>query len=385
LPGGSLFAATYDRAYMQLADRGGASNIVGDRWADVCAAAIARDGVDLRTGLDGNVAQTSFRLDDIPQIARLASSRKLQNPDFLLIDSTSPPGVMWAADAKFSVDTARSKQVSAVVTEALLGLGPVVLSQLPALGPGLNIRDGVFLCPDYSLTHRLLRERRGPRRATVHADEVRFIPVTPREFLAPLGHESLQSYLASLDDLPFDPESSLMLAVYYFRLARAAVGCWQDQTAPLLTWHDAPQVDEQAVEAEAHRQATMRTSAWGLLQRWNDAANIVREQRAAVDRATSLPIYGKQVREDTLAAAAAAGVEPPSSGRVRRAIGSWFRGRIRSEFGPILPPVDDFEPLLRQLSAFSRSLIPELEQVTKRTIAELVADSAPLAPEAVEA
>src|SRR3712207_5970796 len=38
LPGGDLIAAVLDREVMGLADRGGASNLVGERWANVCAA-----------------------------------------------------------------------------------------------------------------------------------------------------------------------------------------------------------------------------------------------------------------------------------------------------------------------------------------------------------
>ena len=38
LPGGDLVSALFDREVMGFADRGGASNLVGDRWADIAAA-----------------------------------------------------------------------------------------------------------------------------------------------------------------------------------------------------------------------------------------------------------------------------------------------------------------------------------------------------------
>ncbi len=38
LPGGDIFAALFDRDVMTFADRGGASNLIGDRWADLAAA-----------------------------------------------------------------------------------------------------------------------------------------------------------------------------------------------------------------------------------------------------------------------------------------------------------------------------------------------------------
>jgi hypothetical protein len=241
LPGGTLLASVYDRTFMQLSDRGGASNAIGDRWAELCAEAMrseAPHGASMRTGADGMVATTTVRLDDIAAIARTASANKLQNPDFLMVAEADQGQVIWSADAKFSVDTARSKQVSSEVVDALLHLGETVRGLVPGLDPEPTIRDGVFLCPDYVLTHRLLRERRGPRRATVRNDEVRFVPVTSSQFLAPLGQGGLRAFFAELDAFPIDTGRSLMLSLYYFRLARAALGCWQDQTAPLLAFRD---------------------------------------------------------------------------------------------------------------------------------------------------
>ena len=242
LPGGSLIASVYDRAFMQLADRGGASNAVGDRWADLCAEALRSDEANLenlRESAHGLVADFSVRLDDIPEISRTASKHKLQNPDFLIVGDDSGRQVLWAADAKFSVDTARSKQVSGDVVEALLGLGATVRSLLPPLSAELKIDNGVFLCPDYALTHRLLRDRRGPRRATVRQSEVRFVPVSAGQFLGPMGHQGLREFCARLDGFPIDSSQSLMLALYYYRLARAAAGCWMDQTGPLLAFREA--------------------------------------------------------------------------------------------------------------------------------------------------
>ncbi|MDQ3653658.1 MAG: hypothetical protein M3457_01080 [Chloroflexota bacterium] len=385
-PGGTLLASVYDRVFMQLSDRGGASNLVGDRWANLCAEALRghrQPHSDLWRSEEGAVADVSVRLDDIPEIAHTASRHKLQNPDFLMLGDVSENRVLWAADAKFSVDTARSKQVSGDVVRALLELGETVRRLVPGLDPDVVIHDGVFLCPDYALTHRLLRDRRGPRRTTVRHHEVRLIDVTSNHFLQPLGQEGLRQFFAELDALPIDPGRSLMLGLYYFRLARGALGCWQDQTAPLLTYRDAPLLDEAAIEDEARALTTRRTSAWGLVQRWNDVADEVRRQRTAVDHVTSLPINGKQLREQVLLAAAVAAVTPPSGTRVRRAIGSWYRSRIREQFGPIHPPVRNFGALLEELGAYSRSLYPEVAQVTKRVIDEMVAEATSVSREPI--
>lgn len=385
LPGGSLLASVYDRTFTQLSDRGGASNAIGDRWASICAEAL--DAPDPRAGelwtaKDGVVAGSIIRLDDIPEIARTASRHKLQNPDFLMLGNDSGGQELWAADAKFSVDTARSKQVSGDVVQALLDLGETVRRLVPGLDPDVSIQDGVFLCPDYALTHRLLRDRRGPRRATIKQAEVRLVSISSNRFFTPLGQAGLRGFFAELDALPMDPDRSLMLGLYYYRLAKAALGCWQDQTAPLLPFRDAIAIDEEAVEQEARTLATMRTSSWGLVQRWNDIAESVRRQRLAVDHAASLPINGRLLRDQIERAAAAAAVTPPSGTRVRRAIGSWFRSRIREQFGPIHPPVDHFDTLIEELGLYSRSLQPEVTAVTRRVIHELVAESTPLRQEA---
>jgi hypothetical protein len=385
LPGGSFFAAIHDRTFMQLSDRGGASNAIGDRWAALCSQALSAGQRSLLALDDPPVtADIAVRLDDVPEIARTASRNQLQNPDFLLIGSCQTGQVLWAADAKFSVDTAKSKQVSRQVVEALLEMGDTVSSLLPRLQPDLDVHDGVFLCPDYPLTHRLLQDRRGPRRATVREDEVRYVPVTSVEFLEPMGQLGLRTFLAGLDAFPFEPEARLLVGLYYYRLARAAVGCWRDQIAPLLSYRDTIEIDEDAVEAEGRRLATVRSSAWGLLLRWNDLADEVRQQRSAIDHVTSVPINGRQLRDRILERSEVAGIVPPSGTRVRRALGSWFRGQIRAEFGPITPPVDDFGLLLDALGRFSRTLTRATEERLERIIDEMVASSPPLAdvPEA---
>ena len=373
LPGGTLFASTYDRTYMQLADRGRASNMVGDRWADLCAEMLAETLApcgNLRALDTELVAERVIRLDDVPEVARRASQAKLQNPDFLLVSADGQ--TMWAADAKFSVDTARSKQVSADATTALIALGvPTLDRELAGVVPE-SIRDGVFLSPDYSLTHRLLRDRRGPRRTTIKEYEVRLFAVTPSRFLETLGLDQLQSFLAAIDDLPMERGESLMFALYIYRLARAAVGCRVDQVRPLLALNDSPVVTDDDLVEQAERLSTVRSSAWGLVQRWNAEADTVRQQRLQVDQAIGPRINGRELRERVDRAAAAGGVKSPSANIVRRKLGHWFRDRVRQEFGPIDPPVVDIDSVCQALSRFAAGLYPELEREEHRLLNELL-------------
>src|SRR5688572_14107461 len=126
LPGGDIFAALFDRDVMTFADRGGASNLIGDRWADLAAAHAEgwSGGLGWIELADGETAPIDHvdRLDATPRIAAEASRHGLQNPDLLLVGGDEHGQVIQAADAKFSIETARSKQVSPEVVLALLGL-----------------------------------------------------------------------------------------------------------------------------------------------------------------------------------------------------------------------------------------------------------------------
>ena len=380
-PGGSIINAVYDRTLMRVSDRGGASGIIGERWADLCAVAL-RGLADALMTLDPDsppiACDSVVRLDDVPEIARVASRAHLQNPDFLLLTHDADQQTIQAADAKFSIETAKSRQVSADIVGALLDLGQTLRNEIADLREDAVISDGVFLCPDYSLTRHLLRGRRGLRPIAISNREICLLPVSVREFMQPIGHERLIDILAARDELEFDYRPSLLLTLYYFRLARAAVGFRIDQTGPLLGSQDVPEVDLADVEAEAERIGRHASGAWNLILRWNGIAEEVRRQRSSVDQATSFPIPGKILRQRIERQAVAAGVEPPSTTRVRRMAGAWMRAHIREAFGPIDPPIDDIDVLIRQLRAFSRSLTPDVIAYTDGVIREMVARQPPI-------
>src|SRR5215211_5637558 len=251
LPGGDLVSALFDREVMGLADRGGASNLIGDRWADIAAAHVTTlIGAELRLHANDQEPLRIVRverLDATPAVAAAASKRGLQNPDLLLIGQRGDQQAIQAADAKFSVETARSKQVSSEVVLGLLELRDHVPGILSGVGDGIRIESGVFLCPDYPLTHLMLRHRRGIVRTTVHREEVVLVPAAADRFWDGVQGAELIAPLAATDNLPVPPDQDLMAGVYYFRLARAAVGFWLDTTKPLLLHNDLVAVDIDAV------------------------------------------------------------------------------------------------------------------------------------------
>lgn len=373
LPGGTLVRAVFDRFLMQVSDRGGASGLIGGRWADFCDNALAeRIGQSLPTRVPSVpefVVERVVRLDDIPAIAARASSHKLQNPDFLIIGQHGELSIVQAADAKFSVETARAKQVSSEVVAALGQLGPLVTGLLDLDLDTAVLVPGVFLCPDHNLTHLMLQQRVGVVRTTVDRSELLLLPVEPKQFVAGLEGVEIIPMIAAKDRLPVTPADSLLATVYYFRIVRACICSWLDETGPLLRYNDARVVDEAAVAALASTLLRDATSAYNLVRRWQDRARAIQAQRQAVDAATAVSLSSKELREMVAAAGASTG-EPPSINRVRRRLASWHRSRLREAFGPLHPPLPDFERTLAELAEASRALQAETRSQAFRIIGE---------------
>jgi hypothetical protein len=382
LPGGDLVAAVLDREVMALADRGGASNLVGDRWADLCAdQALAWPGQE-RPVPDGHPeglrVERVLRLDATPAVAAAASKRGLQNPDLLLLGSRAGGPALQAADAKFSVETARAKQVSPAVVDGLLGLRDLLPDLLGDLGAGTAapaLVPGVFLCPDYALTHLMLQHRHGILRTTARPEEVVLLPAPPGVFFRPLEGAAVMAPLAAVDELPVRLGESLLASLYYFRLARAAVGCWLDATKPLLLFEDRLVVDEAAVRDEAAARAIGAPSAIALVQRWHADVQTVRAARAAVDQAAAPPLLGRELRALVQKLAEERGADPPSINQVRRRVGTWYRAQLRARVGPLPPPIPDLPRTLSELARIGTELAPRVEAEAVRVVRELMVDA----------
>jgi hypothetical protein len=384
LPGGDLVSALFDREVMGLADRGGASNLIGDRWADMAARHVATwIGTERRLHGDDQDPLRIVRVDRLdatPAVAAAASKRGLQNPDLLLIGQRGDQQAVQAADAKFSVETARSKQVSPEVVLGLMELRNHVPGILAGVSERVRIESGVFLCPDYPLTHLMLRHRRGIVRTTVRREEVVLVPAVPDQFWDGVPGAELIPPLAATDNLAAQPHENLMAGVYYFRLARAAVGFWLDATKPLLLHNDMVIVDIDAVRDETVRRSREAVSAIELIHRWDADVQTIRNQRAAIDQVAGLPIPGRDLRPMAARIALAVGADPPSANQVRRRLGSWYRGVLRDRFGPIPPPVADLPSILRQLADAGRDLGPQAERELERIVLELVEANSSGAP-----
>lgn len=375
LPGGDLIAAVLNRQLMAYADRGGSSGLVGQRWSDHCDIEVQGwvGGLSDVPGGQGSpiVIDRIARLDAVPAIAHTASKRGLQNPDFIIIGTQDGRPAMQAADAKFSVETARSRQVSVEVLSALLEIADVLAPATGAIDPETAIEPGFFLSPDYSLTHYMMRRRHGIMRVSVREDEVEQLAIDAAAFFAPLPGAALMPILAEVDDLPVAPDESLLAGLYYFRIVRAVIGFWIDSVKPLLMMGDKIEIDFAAVEAEAMRRVGGAYSAYQLMLDWDVDVERTRANRAAVDQVTNLPILNRDLRELIAKVALDLGIEAPSMNQVRRRLGSWFRGELRDRVGPLNPPVDNLPSALRDLAAIGAELAPRLPKETERIVLEL--------------
>ncbi len=385
VPGGSLLAALLNRELMGLADRGGASGIVGERWADI-AAAHASEFVERDAPIPGttetHTIERVVRLDDDPRIARRASKQGLQNPDLLFFGIVDGRPTIQAVDAKFSIETARAKQVSVEMLEGLLTLGAFLDEVVGGIDPSAQLLPGLFISPESPVTRYVIRRGRGITKLTVDPGEVLLMDISSAEMFGAGEEVPLMQRLFAVDDHPADPLESVLSGLYYFRLARAAIAAWIDLKRPLLAFNDAVEPEIAAVEREIAARAPRSRSAWKLITAWIDEADAVNRQRAAIDRVAGLPIANRDLREWIEGEAKALSVVPPSMNQVRRRLGAWHRAELREHFGPIEPPRSDLGDILLQLGEFSRGLTPQLRPRTAQIVASLA--SSPSAEEADE-
>lgn len=321
-----------------------------------------------------------------PKLRLSRRNADLQNPDIVIVGERNNNSVLQAADAKFWWRRPRSKQVSCEVVEALLSLGPLVLSLTGDLTPEIEYVPGVFLSPDYPLTHLMLAGRPGITRATVKPDEVIFVPVNPAHFFEPLSGYRVMHVLSDVDDLPVSISESLLAGLYYFRLTRAAVGSWQDAVKPLLAMNDKVTIDEDRILGEACRRAVDARSAFQLILDWDIDVELIRARRAAVEQVASLPVMTKNLWNAVAIATKGKVEEGPSINQVRRRLASWFRGELRAVVGPIMPDDGGFEVKLGEVGEVGAEIARHISERTTAVIHQLMqekAETADVTPEAI--
>ncbi|MDQ3044235.1 MAG: hypothetical protein M3R06_03655 [Chloroflexota bacterium] len=323
--------------------------------------------------------ERAARLDDMPGVASAAARRALQNPDFLFFGRLNGDPVIQAADAKFSVETARAKQVSPEVVSGILELGPVLSELTGMIDAKTTAVNGVFLCPDFALTQIMLLRRKGIVRATVNSGQVVLVPVSASQFFQDIEGASLISPLREVDALLGVSADDLMVALYYFRLGRAAIGAWLDANNPLLSDGPRIQVDESKVHAEMERRIQRAPSAYALILDWQLEVQPVRDQRASIAQATAAPIVSQHLRDMVGAAATKAGRNPPPINTIRRQLSSWYHTKMLERVGAIGPPVRDMGWLLRRITRARADLLPELQRETIRAVGEAMRRQIPSA------
>jgi len=338
---GSLVRSLFHRPLMILADRGGASGTVGERWGHHCARYL--DGLEgsqlsLPNGRSGSVARV-VRLDTIPAINRFASRHSLSNPDFLIELDTEEGRVLAAADAKFSIETARSKQVSAEIVLALIETEGSPIA--PVVDLAVPLADGLFLTPNFQLTHEVMSGRFGIGRLNIRRPQVHLVPATSEDLF---DHEPTRTYIdafAAIDGYRDAWRGDLMLGLYGLRCGASAVGCWRDEVRPLLGTVEDDAATPGRVLADIEARSRGSRTGWELLQAWDAEADSIRAQRVAVGRAAQLPMPARDLRTLVERAATRLGVGEPSLNYVRRQLSTLTRERLEVQFGVLNPPLDD--------------------------------------------
>ena len=373
LPGGSLIRALLDRRLMGLADVGGSSGAIGSRWSDIVS-----DHMDTLIGTEvgipgdhAHVVEQVIRLDSLPHVAYAASKRSLQNPDFVLLGRRNGELTLQAADAKFSIETARSKQVSVEMLSALAEVGPAYTDLLRDWHPDGTIVPGLFFTPQSAMTAYVLSGGRGITRATVKPAEVILLESSAAELTAKIPGDRARIRMAELDGLRDQAERELLLGLYYVRLSSAAGASWYDMHRPLFGPNTTSGPDFLAVDEEIVQRANESRSAYELVCRWALDAEQVRADRSAVNQASALPLPNRELREWVAVDAETFGVEAPSLNRVRKALQRWVHDQVLDEIGPIKPGEGNLDRQIGQIREVVARIAPYARTETASIVQRL--------------
>lgn len=352
---------------------GGSSGLIGTRWSDIVS-----DHVDSLIGVEvaipgggSHLIEQVIRLDALPHVAHAASKRSLQNPDFVLLGRSDGDLTMQAADAKFSIETARSKQVSVDMLTALAEVGSEYTDLLGPWHEEGVIVPGLFFAPQSALSSYVLSGGRGITRATVKPDEIVLLEASGSELTAPIPGDAARHHLAALDQLEPRLGDEILLGLYYTRLSSAAGASWFDMHRPLFGPPSIPGPDFDAVDREIVARIPGNRSAYELITRWAMDAEDVRADRGAINHAAGLPLPNRELREWTLADAEAAGIEAPSLNQVRKQLQRWVNAQLLAEIGVIEPSQGNTNARIAQIRAKVAEIVPHAREETTRIVVRL--------------
>jgi hypothetical protein len=360
LPRGTFARSIFDNHVVRLSDRGGASQLIGDAWSDRAAS-------ELESWIGSYIpvphpraerimVEAVHRLDTLPGVSMRASRIGLKNPDFVVFANRDGYPVIIGVDAKFSIETARRDQVSADAVRHLFERDVQLTALLPQHDSDSSYVDGVFLSPDYSLTHAMFRQQVGHRRLSVSPADVVLAEVIASDMFAAVASETIMDCLASIDGSHFPIWESLLAAQYYFRLERAVAGLVAEASKPLLGNADILTTEENLLDGIAER-TPGAGGAWPLIIAWDRDVEHVRRQRQALHQVIGLPLSGAELRGLSDDLMDQLQVEPPPSrNRIRKALGARFTAEVVDRVGVILPQTAEFSGELERVAAAAQEV-----------------------------
>ena len=364
IPTGSYVTAVTTREVRDLADLGGASRSLGERWEQVGGTALADlVGKELRAP-----SGESYRCRAVVQLNQHggllgeSAGRGLKSPDCLFAgyDRLGRP-VLQPGDFKFTLDIATRDQIDPAPIRALLeGGGPyfeVALREvlvgggtgeeigvsaagwlLAALDAGrARLLPGFFLAPDEACNRLFLRQTARHRRGAVRPDDVVFLPVDPATFFTGLPGAEVAPLLREIDGL-VPNERDFPAATYYFQLGAAVRGAFELLSRPLL--------DLLGPAPELNAPARLRTFLARRPVMW--AIDIARElARPAIARRERLRLAGRLAGS-------------PLRGRPAYEAAAEAGWQVGDEPGPRTLTKAQLKPLLDQVEAFHNQALADL-------------------------
>lgn len=378
LPRGTFIRSIFDSHLIRLSDRGGASQLIGAAWSDIASRVLETwVGNPVPTSLPGlaNLRVSAIhRLDTVAGVARRASKAGLKNPDFVVFATREDGQVVFGVDAKFSVETAKPIQVSAETTTQLFEGDSRLMELLPDPEHGAVYVDGLFLSPDYSLTHAMFRQKIGHTRLSVTPRQVVLAETDPEDLFGGVASCEIIDRLAAMDGLDFPLNESLLAFQYYFRLERSIVGLVAEEQKPLLGTGDIEATQADLI-ARIEQRADARQGAWQMILDWDREVDHIRRQRQALHQVVGTPISGSELRDLSDRIMDEMGLEQrPSRNQVRKMLGAKFTSDVLSEVGVILPPVRDFTAELERVATAARHVSERYSASMSDIVREIIVE-----------